>query len=77
MSFALIPILRLVRVGYVLAREGALALVPVDDAPRLVRFAVRLGRMIERSNLGGGAERLAVALTRLGPSGPAGRIDVG
>ena len=68
MSFALIPILRLVRVGYVLAREGALALVPVDDAPRLVRFAVRLGRMIERSNLGGGAERLAVALTRLGPS---------
>ena len=68
MSFALIPILRLVRVGYVLAREGALALVPVDEAPRLVRLAVRLGRLIERRNLGGGAERLAVALTRLGPS---------
>jgi len=54
-SFALIPILRLVRVGYVLAREGALALVPVDEAPRLVRLAVRLGRLIERRNLGGGA----------------------
>lgn len=68
MSFSLISILRLVRVGYVLAREGALALVPVEEAPRPVRVLVGLGRLIERSNLGGGAERLAVALTRLGPS---------
>ena len=64
----LTSIFRLVRVGFVLAREGALALIPQDVLPPMARFLVHIGRWIERDNLGNGAQRLAVALNRLGPS---------
>lgn len=65
---SIIHIVRLGRVGFVLMREGALGLVEIDDLPPPARLAVRMGRLIERRNAGGGAQRLAAALTRLGPS---------
>jgi ubiquinone biosynthesis protein len=58
---------RLGRAGFVLAREGVLALADPNALPPGPRFALRLGRMIERRNAGSGAARLAAALTRLGP----------
>jgi ubiquinone biosynthesis protein len=60
---------RLARVGFVLAREGALALVePSALPPGPPRWGLTLARLIERPNVGGSADRLAAALTRLGPS---------
>jgi ubiquinone biosynthesis protein len=67
-STDLFSFLRLFRVGFVLAREGALALVPQDVLPPFARVLVSIGRLIERDNLGNGAQRLAIALNRLGPS---------
>ncbi|MCJ2034680.1 2-polyprenylphenol 6-hydroxylase [Methylobacterium sp. J-068] len=55
-------------VGYVLAREGALALVDSAELPPHLRLALRIGRMLERPGLGSGAGPLQRALTRLGPS---------
>ena len=60
--------LRLMRVGFVLGREGALALVDPNELPNGGRFFLRVARLIERRNAGDGADRLAKALTRLGPS---------
>ena len=60
--------LRLMRVGFVLGREGALALVDPNDLPSGGRVLLRMGRLIERRDAGDGAQRLAKALTRLGPS---------
>ena len=60
---------RLTRVGFVLAREGALALVDPAALPGgPARWGLALARLIERRNAGASAERLAAALTRLGPS---------
>ena len=59
---------RLMRVGFVLAREGALALVDPNDLPNGGRFLLRGARLFERRDAGDGAQRLAKALTRLGPS---------
>ena len=59
---------RLVRVGFVLAREGAFGLVDPSDLPPLGRLGVRLARLVERRDAGDGAQRLAKGLTRLGPS---------
>ncbi|MGI6245374.1 MAG: 2-polyprenylphenol 6-hydroxylase [Pseudochelatococcus sp.] len=64
----LIHTARLSRVGFVLAREGALGLVDTTELPPSARLAIRLARLIERPGPGGSAERLAAALTRLGPS---------
>ncbi|HLL26269.1 MAG TPA: 2-polyprenylphenol 6-hydroxylase [Xanthobacteraceae bacterium] len=61
-------LLRLAHAGFVLAREGVLALVDPAAVPPGPRLLLRLGRLIERRNAGSGAVRLAVALTRLGPS---------
>lgn len=60
--------LRGARVGFVLAREGALALVDPSVLPPLARGLIRVGRLIERRGAGSSATRLAAALTRLGPS---------
>ncbi|MFD2251529.1 ubiquinone biosynthesis protein [Pseudochelatococcus lubricantis] len=68
MISSLIHLARLSRVGFVLAREGALGLIDTAELPPAGRLAIRLARVIERPGLGGGAERLAAALTRLGPS---------
>ena len=59
---------RNLRAGYVLAREGALALVDASVLPPSARAALRIGRLIERPDLGDGSARLSAALTRLGPS---------
>src|SRR6478736_8541444 len=60
--------LRGARVGFVLAREGALGLVDPSVLPPLARGLIRVGRLIERRGAGSSATRLAAALTRLGPS---------
>jgi ubiquinone biosynthesis protein len=60
--------LRLLRVGFVLGREGALALVDPNELPNSGRILLRAARIIERRNAGNDADRLAKALTRLGPS---------
>ncbi len=69
MLTTLASLARLGRVGFVLAREGALALVePAALPPGPARWGLKLARLVERRNAGGSAERLAAALTRLGPS---------
>jgi ubiquinone biosynthesis protein len=65
---AIIHLLRGVLVGFVLAREGGLAFVDPSQLPPHLRFALRIGRLLERPGLGDGAARLSKALTRLGPS---------
>jgi len=55
--------LRGARVGFVLAREGALALVDPSVLPPLARGLIRVGRLIERRGAGSSATRLAAAMT--------------
>jgi ubiquinone biosynthesis protein len=64
---ALTHLTRVTRAGFVLAREGVLALVEAAALPPGPRLALRLARLVERRNVGSGAARLATALTRLGP----------
>ncbi|MBV9347570.1 MAG: 2-polyprenylphenol 6-hydroxylase [Pseudolabrys sp.] len=59
---------RLLRAGLVFAREGVLSLVDTRPLPFGARFAIRLGRLIERPSAKSGESRLAAALTQLGPT---------
>lgn len=59
---------RLVRAGYVFAREGVLALVDPFPLPMGARALLWVARLIERRADRAGSERLSVALTRLGPA---------
>jgi ubiquinone biosynthesis protein len=61
---------RLMRAGFVLAREGALSLIDASFLPLALRWAVRFGRLIERGSVRrtGSIERLTRALNRLGPA---------
>jgi ubiquinone biosynthesis protein len=68
MISSLFHLARTARVGFVLAREGALALVDPSVLPPLARGLIKIGRLIERREAGTSATRLAAALTRLGPS---------
>lgn len=68
MRFAPIHLLRLMRVGFVLAREGAFALVDPREAPPGVGALVQLARLFEKRGASSSAEGLFAALTRLGPS---------
>ena len=68
MLTTLAHVARLTRVGYVLAREGAFALVDPTDLPPAARAGLRLARLVERRSGADGAKRLAAALGRLGPS---------
>lgn len=68
MISSLFHLARTARTGFVLAREGALALVDPSVLPPLARGLIRIGRLIERREAGTSATRLAAALTRLGPS---------
>jgi len=65
---ALAHLVRLARAGFVLAREGVLALLDTSKLPLPARAAVRCARLIERPSGAGAAVRLAAALTRLGPT---------
>ncbi|NBR29679.1 MAG: ubiquinone biosynthesis protein UbiB, partial [Betaproteobacteria bacterium] len=60
--------MRLIRVGFVLAREGAFALVDPREAPPGMGTLVRIARLFERRGAASNAEGLVAALTRLGPS---------
>ncbi|MGL4812035.1 MAG: AarF/UbiB family protein, partial [Beijerinckiaceae bacterium] len=66
MLTAPLHLLRLARVGFVLAREGALGLADPKALPPPVRPILRGARLIERRDATG--SRLAAAMTRLGPS---------
>jgi ubiquinone biosynthesis protein len=61
---------RLARAGWVLAREGAFAIVDVEALPPVFRLGVRAARLIERGDVKrtGRIERLTRALNRLGPT---------
>jgi ubiquinone biosynthesis protein len=59
---------RLGHAGYVFAREGVFALVDTTRLPLPARVAVSLARLIERPTARVSANRLATALTRLGPT---------
>ncbi len=61
---------RMLRAGWVLAREGALSLMDNPALPPVLRAGVRLGRLVERPEVrrSGRAERLSRALNRLGPT---------
>ncbi len=59
---------RLGQAGFVLAREGVLAVIDTSRLPLPARSAIRLARLIERPASTVTANRLAAALTRLGPS---------
>ncbi|MFC3691411.1 2-polyprenylphenol 6-hydroxylase [Chenggangzhangella methanolivorans] len=65
---ALPNLLRLARAGFVMAREGALRLADGIELPAFARTLITLGRLIEKRSAGDGAEGLARALQRLGPS---------
>jgi ubiquinone biosynthesis protein len=59
--------LRLLRAGYVLAREGVFGLVDPSPLPPAARFAIKFARLFERSKIAG-RNRLPAALTALGPT---------
>jgi ubiquinone biosynthesis protein len=64
----IVHLARTARAGFVLAREGALALVDPTVLPPAGRATLRIARLLERRDASSGAGRLAAALTRLGPS---------
>ncbi|MGA0533249.1 2-polyprenylphenol 6-hydroxylase [Hansschlegelia sp. KR7-227] len=61
-------LLRLARAGFVMGREGALRLVDPIDLPPSARTLIGFGRLFEKRSAKDGAEGLARALQRLGPS---------
>ena len=68
MIAGLTRVARLGHAGLVFAREGVFALIDTTRLPLPARAAVRLARLIERPASRVAANRLATALTRLGPS---------
>jgi ubiquinone biosynthesis protein len=61
-------LIRLARAGLVFAREGVFGLVDPAQVPAPARLALRAARLIERPPSTIAANRLAAALTRLGPT---------
>ena len=61
-------VIRLAHAGWILAREGVLALVDTARLPISARAGLRIARLIERPASTVAANRLSTALTRLGPS---------
>ena len=59
--------LRLLRAGYVLAREGVFGLVDPSPLPPSARFPIKFARLFERPHVAG-RNRLPAALTALGPT---------
>lgn len=64
------PTLRLVRAGWVLAREGVLRAIAPPDPPPIGRLVLALSALVERRGVEGVARstRVSDALNRLGPS---------
>jgi ubiquinone biosynthesis protein len=65
---AIAHLVRLARAGLVFAREGVFGLVDPAQLPMPARLAVRAARLIERPASTIAANRLAAALTALGPT---------
>jgi ubiquinone biosynthesis protein len=61
-------LVRLGHAGFVFAHEGVLALIDTSRLPWPARLGIRIARLIERPASGVAANRLATALTRLGPT---------
>lgn len=61
-------LMRLARAGFVMAREGALRLADPLELPASLVLLIRVGRLVEKRSARDGAEGLARALQRLGPS---------
>src|SRR6185437_5697469 len=61
---------RLVRAGYVLAREGAFSIIDAEALPPALAAGIGAARLIERRAVKrtGRVERLTRALNRLGPT---------
>ncbi|HEX4299091.1 MAG TPA: 2-polyprenylphenol 6-hydroxylase [Devosia sp.] len=61
---------RLLRAGFILAREGAFSIVDIAALPPVLRAGVRFGRLFERGAVrrNGPADRFRAALDRLGPT---------
>ena len=68
MIVGVVHLTRLARAGLVFAREGVLALIDPAQLPVPARLALRAARLIERPKSAIAANRLAAALTRLGPT---------
>ena len=68
MISALTNSLRLMRAGYVFAREGVFRQVDPSLLPVPARIGLRAAKLIERPGKDGQAGRLATALTQLGPT---------
>ncbi len=68
MISALTNSLRLMRAGYVFAREGVFRQVDPTLLPLPARIGLRAAKLIERPGKDGQTGRLAAALTRLGPT---------
>ncbi|MFZ5733927.1 MAG: 2-polyprenylphenol 6-hydroxylase [Pseudomonadota bacterium] len=67
MISAVTHMFRLMRAGFVFAREGVFGVVDPSPLPPPAQLAIRLARIIERPGAKSGA-RLSRALTRLGPT---------
>ena len=67
---ALLSYLRLLRAGWVLAREGAFSVLPVESLPPSMKIGIALMRLVERRAVRrtGRVDRLNAALHRLGPT---------
>jgi ubiquinone biosynthesis protein len=65
---SIIHLVRNIRAGYILAREGALGMVDPAPLPPMARLGLRAGRLIERRGAKDDPTRLSNAMTRLGPS---------
>ncbi len=68
MITAIAHLVRLARAGLVFAREGVFALVDPAQLPPPARLGLRAARLIERPSSTLASNRLAAALTRLGPT---------
>src|ERR1051325_7361731 len=69
-AMAIAALFRLLRAGFVVAREGGLSFVDPDALPAGPRTVVRLARLVERpaASARDRGERLTAALNKLGPS---------
>ena len=61
---------RLIHAGWVLAREGAFSILPVESLPPMMKLGISMARLVERRSVRqtGSVERLNAALHKLGPS---------